>query len=34
MKESLSWKKSFFTIYFGQVFSMISSSIVQFSIIS
>lgn len=33
MKELQNWKKSFFTIYIGQAFSILSSSAVQFSII-
>ncbi|MBS5083819.1 MAG: MFS transporter [Clostridiales bacterium] len=33
MKNSLSWKKTFFTVYIGQGFSLLSSSAVQFSII-
>lgn len=33
MKQSKTWRKSFFTIYTGQAFSLLSSSAVQFSII-
>ncbi len=33
MKRTQNWKKSFFTIYIGQAFSLLSSSAVQFSII-
>ena len=33
MERSDQWKKSFFKIYFGQAFSLLSSSAVQFSII-
>lgn len=33
MNEIKNWKKSFFTIYLGQGFSLLSSSAVQFSII-
>ena len=33
MSEIKNWKKSFFTIYLGQGFSILSSSVVQFSII-
>ncbi|MHB1394175.1 MAG: hypothetical protein ACYCYE_14120 [Clostridia bacterium] len=33
MDKNLNWKKSFFTIYTGQAFSLLSSSAVQFSII-
>ncbi len=33
MKKLQSWQKSFFTIYIGQAFSLLSSSAVQFSII-
>ncbi|MBL4934560.1 MFS transporter [Clostridium sp. YIM B02515] len=33
MEKAKSWKKSFFTIYIGQAFSLLSSSAVQFSII-
>jgi MFS transporter, DHA3 family, macrolide efflux protein len=33
MEKNVNWKKSFFTIYAGQAFSLLSSSAVQFSII-
>ena len=33
MKPDENWKKSFFMIYIGQAFSLLSSSAVQFSII-
>lgn len=33
MKKTQNWKKSFFTMYIGQAFSLLSSSAVQFSII-
>ncbi|WP_069999198.1 MFS transporter [Cellulosilyticum sp. I15G10I2] len=33
MKSTQNWRKSFFTIYIGQGFSLLSSSAVQFSII-
>jgi DHA3 family macrolide efflux protein-like MFS transporter len=33
MNSSSNWKKSFFTMYIGQAFSLLSSSAVQFSII-
>lgn len=33
MEGNLNWRKSFFTIYIGQAFSLLSSSAVQFSII-
>jgi len=33
METNKNWKKSFFSIYIGQAFSLVSSSIVQFSII-
>ncbi|MDF2548533.1 MAG: hypothetical protein K0R93_3431 [Anaerosolibacter sp.] len=33
MKKLQTWQKSFFTIYIGQAFSLLSSSAVQFSII-
>ncbi len=33
MKQTTKWRKSFFTIYIGQAFSLLSSSAVQFSII-
>lgn len=33
MKQVENWKKSFFSIYIGQAFSLLSSSAVQFSII-
>lgn len=33
MKKLQNWKKSFFTMYTGQSFSLLSSSAVQFSII-
>ncbi|MEI7883824.1 MAG: MFS transporter [Clostridia bacterium] len=33
MEQLKNWRKSFFTIYFGQAFSLLSSSAVQFSII-
>ena len=33
MDQLANWRKSFFAIYFGQSFSLLSSSAVQFSII-
>jgi MFS transporter, DHA3 family, macrolide efflux protein len=33
MNQLNTWKKSFFALYFGQSFSLLSSSAVQFSII-
>lgn len=33
MEKTKNWRKSFFTIYIGQAFSLLSSSAVQFSII-
>ncbi len=33
MERTVNWRKSFFTIYIGQAFSLLSSSAVQFSII-
>jgi DHA3 family macrolide efflux protein-like MFS transporter len=33
MKKLDKWQKSFFTMYIGQEFSLLSSSAVQFSII-
>jgi MFS transporter, DHA3 family, macrolide efflux protein len=33
MKKLKKWQKSFFTMYIGQAFSLLSSSAVQFSII-
>ena len=33
MKQTVNWRKSFFTIYIGQAFSLLSSSAIQFSII-
>jgi len=33
MKKKSTWRKTFFTIYLGQAFSLLSSSTVQFSMI-
>ncbi len=33
MEQSDHWRKPFFTLYFGQAFSILSSGVVQFAII-